>query len=174
METKPVTRVDMEKVGQTGVIVRSWCGEWNRADAGAPDCEDYVENGSIPALLAGYEKQGFVVWMASAFQGRALRGKTTRVDVVCDGSNWTIRKYCYGWSAKTPPVSKKVVSETEAQAAIAWLRENRWTLLEYRDRCVAFLGKAQPIHDKSTILTMRRKAQEEQVNYTIDFAFYPS
>ncbi len=169
-----VTRVDIERIGQTLIMVKAWTGEWNREDAGSPDHEDLVENRSIPSILAEYEKQGFCVWMSSGSLGRALRGKTTRVDVIQNGDTWTIRKYCYGWSAKTPPSSTRTVSETEAHQALVWLRENHWTLIEHPDRSVAFLGKAQPIHDKPTILAMRRRALEQHVNYNADFAFYPA
>lgn len=172
MAEQPITRIDLERVGTDGILVRYWCGEWNREDAGAPYAEDYL-NGSIPALLAEYEKQGYTVWMRNRSQGRALRGRTTRVDILRDGDHWTIRKYCYGWSAITPPMSTKQVSEQEANDAKAWLKEHGWTLYEYEDRMVAFRGKPYPIHDRATIQSMRRKSQVEHVNYSVNLAFYP-
>ena len=174
MDKRLITRIDLERVGSTGIIVRSWFQGWNRDDAGAPDSEDYIESGSIPALLAEYEKQGFCVWQASGSQGRALRGKITRVDVIEDGDMWRVRKFCFGWSAKTPPIEQKTLSNEQAESAIQWLKENNWTVYQYTDRCVAFLGKPQPIHDRGTILALRRKAESQRVNYGINFAFYPA
>jgi hypothetical protein len=174
MDKQTLARIDLERLGQTSIIRRGWFPGYDPRDAGPANVEDVLDSGSIPQMLALYEKRGYVVWMATGSQGRALAGETTRVDIVLSGDTSEIRKYCYGWSAKTPPKEKKITTEEEARAAIQWLRDNKWTLMEYADRCSAFKGRAVPIHDKPTILTMRRKALENRVNFSIDFAFYPS
>ena len=51
MMDKRVTRVDLDRVGATGILVRQWFGGWNQDDAGAPDIEDYIETGSITPVV---------------------------------------------------------------------------------------------------------------------------
>ena len=173
MSDPTIHRIDLERAGTTGIFVRKWFAGW-RHDGSTPcDVEDYV-TGSIPALLAEYERAGFVVWMASGAQGRALRGQITRVDLIQADNTWTMRKYPYGWSAKTPPIEKKTVVPEMKDAALLWFREKQWTIFEYQDRFTAFKGEPLPIHDKATIQHLRRKAQEQQVNFQVNFAFFPT
>ena len=171
MEQKPFTRIDLERVGTTGIMVRKWTEGWVNDGSTPADSEDYLD-GSIPALLAEYEKAGFVVWMANGSQGRALRGKVTRVDILFDGKDWKINKYCYGWSARTPAIESKVASEDMRNGALAWLEINQWTVVECENGHRAFKGTPYPVRDRATILQLRRKAQEEHRNYTRDFAYW--
>ncbi len=101
---KKITRIDMERIGASAVIVRKWYEGWHQNDAGSPDIEDFIESGSISYTLAEYEKQGYTVEMASQSKGRALRGKITRVDIILEGETWVMKKYPYGWTAKTRPI----------------------------------------------------------------------
>lgn len=168
---KPITRIDLERVGTTGLMVRKWYVGW-RMDGSTPaDSEEYLD-GSIPAYLAQQEKTGFVVWMASGTQGRALRGQITRVDLLQDGEQASLKKFPYGWSAKTPALENKPVTVGELEAALIWLRENRWTVLECANGHRAFRGVPYPIRDRATIQLLRRKAQEEHRDFTRDFAYW--
>jgi len=173
MMDKRVTRVDLERVGATGILVRQWFGGWNQDDAGAPDIEDYIETGSIAPLLAQYEQAGFTVEMAHAGAGRALRGPVTRVDILHEevSGTWRIRKFPYGWTAKTRPIHEKHVTQAEVQAALQWLRDNKWNLREWPGGYRAFRGSPKPVRDRATILSMRRKATEQRSNMNWDFAF---
>lgn len=172
MEKRHVTRIDLERIGQSSVMVQKWFYGWQIHDAGAPDVEEFHENASIAKLLEGYEKDGFCVWMSSSQQGRALKGQITRIDVVQNGE-WEVKKYPYGWSAKTPPIEVKKMSEQEARSAIQWLKDNHWTVMEHPNwqGARAFRGKPMPVHDKFTIQSMRRKAMDKKENYTADFAY---
>jgi hypothetical protein len=171
MTEKPFTRIDLERAGAYGIVVRKWREGWMIADAGAPDSEEYLETGSIPAVLAEYEKQGFTVEMASAAKGRALRGKITRVDVILEGEFWHVRKYPYGWTAKTRPIEVKQFSQVEADAAIEWLRKNNWTLFEFPGGVRAFCGTPYPVRDRAAIVFLRRKFQAERKHFNYDLAF---
>jgi hypothetical protein len=171
MEQKPITRIDLERVGTSSIFVRTWTEGWKN-DGSTPASSEELIDGFIPALLSEYEKAGFVVWMASGSQGRALRGKITRVDILFDGTNWKINKYPYGWSAKTPPIESKVASEDMRAGALAWLQINQWTVMECENGHRAFKGTPYPVRDRATIQHLRRKAQEEHRNYTRDFAYW--
>ena len=168
---KPTTRIDLERVGTTGIMVRKWFQGWQQDGSTPADSEEYID-GSIPALLAEYEKAGFVVWMAYGGVGRALRGSITRVDIIHDGQAWNMRKYCYGWSAKTPPIESKIVKDIECEAAVEWLKQNQWTLIQWEGGYRAFRGEAKPVRDRAGILALRRKFEEQHVNYRYDLAVY--
>jgi len=167
-----IARVDLERVGASSLIVRTWNEGYSAWDAGQADNEDFLDTGSIQDILAGYEKQGFVVWMASAGQGRALRGVTTRVDIILTGESWVMKKYPYGWSAKTPAIETKHFNQVEADAAIQWLKQNKWTVLEWPGGFRAFKGKPMPVRDKYAIMSLRRKYEQERINFNYDLAFY--
>lgn len=172
MTDKPFTRIDMERAGAHDVIIRKWREGWKIDDAGVPNVEDYVTEGSIAAMLAEYEKAGWTVEMASAGKGRALRGKITRVDVMLDGETWRVRKYPYGWTAKTRPIeTREFGTKEEAEVAIQWLRENNWTMFEFPGGARAFRGTPYPVRDRTAILSLRRKFQEERRNFSFDLAF---
>ena len=171
MEQTPVHRIDLERAGTNGIMVRKWNQGWRNDGSTPADSEEYLE-GSIPALLAEYEKAGFVVWMASAGQGRALRGNITRVDIIHDGKAWMIKKWCYGWSAKTPAIESKPAEDLKAKAALAWLEANKWTVIECENGHRAFKGAPMPIRDRATIMQLRRKAEAEHRDYTRDFCYW--
>lgn len=167
-----IARVDIERVGASSLIVRTWNEGYSAWDAGQADNEDFLDSGSIQDILAKYEKQGFVVWMASAGQGRALRGATTRVDIILTGESWVMKKYPHGWSAKTPAIETKNFNQVEADAAVQWLKQNKWTVLEWPGGFRAFKGKPMPVRDKYAIMSLRRKANANHENKMWDFALY--
>lgn len=170
-QPKRITRIDLERCGAYGVMIRQWYEGWNVEDAGAPHIEDYVMQGSISAMLAEYEKQGFAVSMATAGKGRALRGKITRVDVILNGETWTLKKFCYGWKASTPAIETKELDNETAQQVIQWLKDNNWNLFEFPCGARGFLGKPYPVHDRRTILSLRKKYEAQGIHHNWNLAF---
>ena len=162
MAQKQFTRIDLEQAGPRQVIVKKWFEGW-----GQTSCFDMMEfeiGTSVPALLAKYEQEGFTVEMASATLGRALRGRITRVDIIKTGNDWTIKKYPYGWTAKTKPLSQKVVTEQESNSAIQWLNENGWTVYSWDGGYRAWKGAPMPVRDRLSIRNMRIKSNEAMSN----------
>lgn len=172
MATPYITRIDIERIGASSAIVRKWNEGWHDGDAGSPDAEDFLENVSVDSLLAEYEKQGFAVWMDRGM-GHALRGRITRIDFIQCAASWTVKKYSYGWKAHTRPTETKQLTSQEQQTAMDWLKDNKWTVIEYSDRSVAFKGRPQPINDRAAIQSLRRKATEKRADYFVNFAYYP-
>lgn len=166
-----VTRIDLEACGARGVLVRKWYEGFDAYDAGPCDIEDYLDEASIPALLAGFEKEGFTVEMASRSKGRALRGKITRMDILLDGDVWRLKKFPHGWTARTRPIQEKTFSHDEAQVAIQWLKDNNWTIFEWPGGVRAFRGRPYPVRDRAAILSLRRKFDEQGVNKNWDLAY---
>jgi len=169
---KRIERIDLERVGATGIFVRKWYAGYNTDDAGAPDMEDYLQQGSIQFILAEYEKEGSTVEMASLGKGRALRGPIVRVDILFNGEKWILSKYPKGWTARTRPIESKIVTDVECEAAITWLKLKEWTLIQWEGGYRAFKGEAKPVRDRAAILALRRKFQEQHVNYRYDLALY--
>jgi hypothetical protein len=172
MATSYITRIDIERIGASSAIVRKWNEGWHADDAGSPDVEEYLENVSLDSLLTEYAKQGFAVWIDRGM-GHALRGRITRIDLIQCGQNWTVKKYSYGWKAHTRPTETKQLTTQEMQTAMDWLKANKWTVIDYSDRSVAFKGRPQPINDRAAIQSLRRKANDKYADYFVDFAYYP-
>jgi len=171
-----ITRIDMERQ-QDNVLVKYWRGKW--AEGSAAFMMDYEVGVRIESLLSVCEKAGFTVEMCDSMTGRALRGEITRIDIVKDGESWFVKKYPYGWTAKTRPLSKYALAEDAAQTAIQWLKDNGWTVIQWSDRVAAFRGEPKPIHDRGTILSLRRKVENNLTPSNADYlrgtnlAFYP-
>ncbi len=159
MDKKPVTRIDLEKDGND-VKVRQWFEGWVENDPA--DITETIENAYIVGLLMRYENQGYAVEMCDATHGRALRGKTTRIDFTqaADGS-FHVRKFPYGWTAKTKPISDEIKSESDYEQAILWCVVNGWHVRRWPGGARAFKGAPQPVRDRASILTMRRKVEAD-------------
>jgi hypothetical protein len=169
---KPITRIDLEATGgdSRNVRIKQWREGWREGDA--PDLDILTTEKSIMFHLMDFEKQGFTCEMASKNLGRALRGKTTRIDLDKLPDGWHYRKFPYGWSAKTKPMSDTVKTEAEVQEILAWCEANGWTVHRINaEKARAWKGAPQPVHDTATILQMRRRAQAEKRDYFVDFAF---
>jgi len=165
---KPITRVDLEAVGEGITRVSCWREGW--ADGSAPDVSETVE-GAIIRLLMPYEDAGFTCEMMDQFHGRALRGKTTRVDLELILGKWHYRKYPYGWTAKTRAISDVVKTEEQVAEIVAWCESNGWTVFKRDGQIRAWRGDAKPIHDKRTIMAMRRRANNDRRDFFTDFAY---
>ena len=165
---KPVTRVDLEAIGDGITRVSCWREGW--ADGSAPDVSETVE-GTIIRLLMSYEDAGFTCEMASANLGRALRGKTTRVDLELVLGQWRYRKYPYGWTAKTRPISEESKTAEQVAEIVAWCEANGWTVFKRDGQIRAWRGEAKPTHDARTIRSMRRRANQDHRDFFVDFAY---
>jgi hypothetical protein len=151
------TKIDLERTGND-VLVKMWFGKWKEGSAAA--IYDYQPGASIDRLLAECEKQGFTVEMMDNHHGRALRGEITRVDIVQSDKKWAVRKYCYGWTARTRPISQREMTDAEAAKAIAWCKEHGWTVREFPGGARAWKGEVKPVRDASTIRMLRRQVME--------------
>lgn len=158
-----IVRIDIERLGHqpnSPLAVRYWLEGWQDGDAAHH--EELLENGGmIESLLAQYEREGFACHMASSKQGRALRGKTTRVDFLKLGAEFHIRKYPHGWTAKARPSEDKQVSETEWLAAIAWCESAGWTVRRWPGGARAFKGAPMPVRDARAIRAMRNRVNAD-------------
>jgi hypothetical protein len=156
-DEKEITRIDFERTG-TDVIVSKWIGKW--AEGSAASMYDYLPAASIDRLLFECEKQGFTVEMMDNDHGRALRGEITRIDILIVAGKWTVRKFPYGWTAKTRPITEKELSEDQAQIAIAWCKEHGWAVREFPGGARAWKGEVKPVRDTATITRVRRQIEE--------------
>jgi hypothetical protein len=156
-----ITRIDLEALDATGqmVRVRQWADGWQEGDAPVRDNVDFDK--SIIRRLMDYESQGFTVEMCDATHGRALRGKTERVDFTQEADGWHVRKYPHGWTAKTKPLSHKIMTQADADLALQWCRDNGWNVRTWPSGARAFKGEVRPVRDRSAILTMRSKVKAQ-------------
>jgi hypothetical protein len=169
---KQITRIDLEAVGNDGHLVRvsQWREGWQEGDA--PEVSELVDGKSIMFHMMDYEKQGYTCEMASVKLGRALRGKTTRIDFIQKEDGWHIQKFPYGWTAKTRPLTDVIKTAEETEAAIVWCEQNRWTVYRINEsKARAWRGEPQPVHDAKTIMRMRANAKAEGRDFFVDFAF---
>lgn len=168
---KPITRVDIEAIGEGINRVSYWREGWQEGD---PYGSSELVQKPIMYLLMDFEKQGFTCEMCDANHGRALRGKITRIDFVKILKEWRVRKYPFGWTAKTRPLSDVVKTEQQIQDAIAWCEQNGWNVHKNADgSAIAYKGAVKPVTDRSAILRQRRQAQREHRDYFTDFAYKP-
>jgi len=168
MSANPIARIDLEPFGEGYVTVRQWREGW--AEGSVPDVSETVK-GTIIRLLMEYEKLGFTCEMCDAFHGRALRGKITRIDFIFILGKWHVRKYPFGWSAKTKPLTDAEKTETEVLDAVKWCEDNGWTVFKREGQIRAWRGEAKPIHDARTIRSLRRRANEDRRDFSTDFAY---
>lgn len=161
--SKDIARIDIDRAGFTTIFVRVWKKGFNASDAGAPDFEDMLDGGteSMSQLCAAVEAQGFSITMSGSNKARALRGEVTRVDFAKRADGWHIVKYCYGWTAKTRPMSDVLKSEEEINSAIAWCETHGWTIRKWDSGARAWKDKLRPVRDANGIRAMRRKAEDE-------------
>lgn len=164
-----VARVDIEKAGQTMLVVRAWLKGFSIKDAGAPAFEDMIDVSMLQACKA-LEDQGFAVTVYTKERVYALRGPITRVDFVRQADGWHIKKFPYGWQASTRPLSDVVKSEEEIRQAIQWCKEQGWTVYDFEGEIIrAWRGKPMPVHNAESIRRLRTKYPHA---HQYDFAYY--
>ena len=173
---KTVTRIDLETAGDTGkVLVEQWFEGW----IATSPCDLYQQQaGTVASLLQQYERQGYTVWMCDARIGRALRGEITRIDFVESGQGWQVRKYPYGWTARTHPLSlEEKPAGFDLEAALAWCEQRHWQVRRWPGGARAWKGELLPVRDSSSIRAMRRQVERNimsnhtDVRRAFDLAF---
>ncbi len=163
---RQITRIDIESIGSGNLLsVRQWYAGWRDDGSSPADIDEVVEGQSIPGLLAYYEKQGFAVWMSNNSHGRALRGTITRVDFIHLPDGWHYRKFPYGWTAKTRPLSDEIKTQAEVDEILEWCEAKGWTVRRWPDGARAFKGEPRPIRDRAAILSLRRRASTELYSF---------
>lgn len=153
-----ITRIDLDQINPGTVRVRQWAEGWKEGDSPASDT---TESGSVMFKLMAYEKQGFTCEMADQNTGRALRGKITRIDFLKVGPKFVVKKYPYGWTAKTRPIQECDKTEAEWNDAILWCESHGWNVRRWPEGARAFKGEPQPVRDAKAIMSMRRRAETE-------------
>jgi hypothetical protein len=152
---RQTTRVDLELANNNGVIVKTWNGRWE--ENSTPTTQKFMSGAVIYRLLMTLEDAGFTCEMCDANHGRALRGEITRIDIMQVSDKWIVKKYPYGWTGKTRPLSEKQLPDAEAEAAVQWCKKNGWTVREFPGGARAWKGEVKPVRDASTIMKMRRQ-----------------
>jgi hypothetical protein len=103
--------------------------------------------------------------MCDATHGRALRGETTRIDFTqANDGSFHVKNFPYGWTAKTKPISDEIKSESDYEQAILWCVASGWHVRRWPGGARAFKGAPQPVRDRASILTMRRKVEADMQN----------
>jgi hypothetical protein len=148
----------MEKVDHY-VQVKEWAEGWKEGDS--PTKESVIKGGYIVGILITLEAQGFTCEMADANTGRALRGKVIRVDLVKLPDGWHYRKYPYGWTARTKPMTDEVKTDDEIAQIISWCKGHQWATREWPGGFRAFMGEPLPVRDTKAIMSMRRKVEAD-------------
>lgn len=155
------TRIDIEQIRSGYLRIQKWADGWQEGGHQSP-AVDQVVQGSLFYTLTDLEKQGYTVAMRDRTHGQALSGETTRVDIIALPDGWHVREYPLGWEPKTRPSRERVVGSVEAAALIAeYGQKSGWTLRTWQGGARAFKGQPQPVRDRSAIMDMRRRAEDE-------------
>jgi hypothetical protein len=162
---RQTTRIDLE-LAENGVIVRTWNGKWE--ENSSPVTHTLMLNQSVQRLLMSLEDMGFTCEMCDSSHGRALRGEITRIDIMQVSGKWVVKKYPYGWSAKTRPLTEKQLSDSEAAFAINWCKQNGWTVREFPGGARAWKGEVKPVRDAMAIRSLRRQIEANFQRMEID------
>jgi hypothetical protein len=159
MDKKTFTRIDIERLDGQTLSVDSWLEGWQEGQSA--DRKEIIQGRSIESLLFEFEKRGYTVEMASNSQGRALCGKTTRIDFIKLAGKFYVKKFPFGWTAKTRPIQETEKTEAEWEKAILWCESNGWNVRRWPDGARAWMGPVLPVRDAAGIRAMRRKAEAE-------------
>jgi hypothetical protein len=167
MDKKPVTRIDLERNGDLGVIITEWFEGW--VEGQIPDTQHYEKETTILQSLMMLEREGYAVEMCDPFHGRALRGEVVRIDFINLGGSWHIRKYPRGWTARTRPMHDECqATGFDPEPAIAWCEQHSWNVRRWPGGARAFKGEPLPVRDASAIRSMRRAVDRNRANGRTD------
>lgn len=163
------TRVDLEQNGRLGVIKKWWKAGWKEGDA--PAGQEYIENGTVYEQLTRLEQAGYTVEMCDHQTGRALCGEITRIDFVRTGETWTVKKYPYGWTARTRSIetATKAPGGFDLESALDWCRKNGWSVSTWENGARAWKGDPLPVRDASAVRRMRRERPNNPRNFAFDY-----
>jgi hypothetical protein len=104
-----------------------------------------------------------------------LRGEITRIDFIKDGA-WTVKKFCYGWTARTEPLSAEIKDDKfDFEKSLAYLQSKGWVTVRWDGGARAWKYRKAPIRTKEEILELRRRSNESQSTdgrRAYDLAYY--
>lgn len=155
-----VTRIDLARDGRH-VNVEYFFKGWQQ-NVSSPNQYGYGVETTVEALLQKFERQGFVVWMTDGQTGRALRGNITRIDFLLIEGQMHIRKYPYGWTARTPHMTDDIRTPEECEAAIKWCSDHGWLVRRWPGGGRAWAGPLLPVRDYSTIKMLRHQISQRR------------
>lgn len=167
MTDRNVTKVELCQNGDLGCIVKEWAAGWQ---FGSPaTAERYVQQGDVERILRELEKEGFCCYMPDPENGIALRGEITRIDFIVNLDGVRVKKWPFGWTFKTPPISDEQKPPAfNLDEALDWCQRNGWTVRRYPGGARAWKGEPQPVRDRATIQFMRKGIQRDFVNGRMD------
>jgi hypothetical protein len=143
----------------------------------APDMFDYLPDLRLLDVLKVLEQAGFAVRIYDhGSTAVALKDQPTRIDFLKEGDNWLCKKYAAGWTASTPPIETKQMTEQQIAEAIQWCKDRNWIVREFPGGARAWKGKLLPVRDRAAILSMARKIKQSNLSRPdnrrlFDFAF---
>ena len=159
-------RIDIEKNGD-GVLVKAWYAGWQPNTPA--NRSGRLPGTSIFAELKQLEARGYSCTQFDNDHAQALKGPITRIDFVKIGAGVVVKKYPFGWTAHTNPISVKSEGpEFDFEFALNWCRENGWTVHTWPDGARAWKGEVLPVRTVQAILRLRRQNPHEQADLAYD------
>ncbi len=166
------TRIEINRAG-TSYLRQEWFGEWEENTP--PARQDFVV-GTMLKFADEFAADGYSVTLLDAHHLLALGGTITRVDFILMADGWHVKKYPYGWTARTRPVREEVKPiDFNVDEALYWLRQNGWKTRQWEGTpnanagARAFLGKPMPVRDRQSIVQMRDRIGIHHYDYAFDF-----
>lgn len=171
-------RVDLQDMGRM-IEAAWWLPGYQQTDEHAGRWYYSKDDGVTLFQIATHLDldRGFTVHIdRGGTRGRALVGQTTRIDILQVGQRWVVKKYPYGWTASTNPISAetKPVEFSPEVDALPWLEAKEWVILRWDDERAgkgyrAFADKVQPVRDARGTLAMRKRYPDTQLDLAIYF-----
>jgi hypothetical protein len=159
VKTPIITRIDLTQNGERGVLVEEWFEGWTMGKA--PDRVHVEPEAVILRLLPKYDGLGFTSEMCDQFHGRSLRGEIVRIDFVEILHTWHVRKFPFGWTAKTHPLTDETKgSDFDLEASLMWCEQNGWNVRRWPGGGRAFKGEPMPVRTAAAIMSMRRNVEK--------------
>lgn len=172
-----ITKINLTRLGDQ-VSVDGWAKGWTSTSDRTSICETY--HGRIETLLHEFELLGFCVWMPDSGSGRALRGEIARIDFSTHDNLWIVKKFPYGWTAKTPAIKTvEYPGDFDFDGALGWCSEHGWTVRTWPGGARAWRHEIEPVRERATILSMRNQVQirtgsgqiDSRKNYDLAYDF---
>ena len=157
MLNKNITRIDLEVTGE-GIQRKIWYQGWREGDA--PATVDTLDDPLFQILLEMDKTEHFSVTQFGSNRAQCLRGQITRMDFMQLPAGVNVRKFPYGWTASTRPMTDETKMDFDLDGALTWCKDHGYTVRNFPGGARAFLGIPLPIRDRSTILKMRRQIEQ--------------
>ena len=154
-----ITRIDLEEVSQDCIMVNKFFKGWKEGQALNPDKAEIIEGKRLLDVLYDLKTHsGYALSMITTKRWKLLKGEITRIDFIKDGV-WTVKKYPYGWTARTEPLTTEVKgAEFDFDQALAYLHSKGWVTVRWDGGGRAWKYRKAPIRTKEEILSLRKKS----------------